>query len=378
MRRVLIFIFITAAAWAASSERPGDVRVQRVPDGGIQPRVAVAADGAIHIIYFSGDPAAGDIFYVRNFGKPMRVNSHPGSAIAVGNIRGPQLALGRNGRVHVAWNGSKDAEPKGPGGATPMLYTRMNDAGTAFEPERNVIQLAYGLDGGGTLAANVNGGVFVFWHAPTPGQKGEENRRMWVARSSDDGKTFSPETAASNEPTGACGCCGTAAIASPNGDLLALYRSATDTVNRDMYLLASHDAGKTFSNQKIDPWKVGYCVMSSASFSTGRGGTLAAWETLGQIHFGRIDASAGKIAHVLSAPGEGTNRKHPAIVTTASGRTLVAWTEGMGWKKGGSLAWQVYDSSLEPTGETGHADGVPAFSLIAAFARPDGGFTIVY
>src|ERR1700726_2427868 len=105
MQRVLILMLIAAAAWAASSDRPGDVRVQRVPDGGIQPRVAVAADGTIHLIYFSGDPAAGDIFYVRNSGKPIRVNSHPGSAIALGNIRGPQLALGRSGRVHVAWNG---------------------------------------------------------------------------------------------------------------------------------------------------------------------------------------------------------------------------------------------------------------------------------
>lgn len=377
MQRVLIALFIAAAAFAASSDRVGDVRLQRVPEGGIQPQAAVAEDGTVHLIYFSGDPAAGDIFYMRNFGKPVRVNSHPGSAIALGNIRGAHLAVGRKGRVHVVWNGSKNAEPKGPNGATPMLYTRLNDAGT-FEPERNVIQTAYGLDGGGTVAADTNGGVFVFWHAPLPGKTGEANRRVWVARSSDDGKTFSKETAAASDPTGACGCCGMAAVAAANGDVFALYRSAAEVVNRDMYLLASHDAGRTFSDQKTDPWKVGYCVMSSASFAAVHGSTLAAWETQGQIHFGRIDPAAGKVARILTVPGEATSRKHPSIATTASGRTLVAWTEGMGWKKGGSLAWQVYDSNLEPTGEIGHAEGVPAWSLIAAFARPDGGFTILY
>jgi hypothetical protein len=51
MQRVLLIVsLIAAAAWAGSSDRPGDVRVQRVPNGGLQPRVAVAADGSIHLI----------------------------------------------------------------------------------------------------------------------------------------------------------------------------------------------------------------------------------------------------------------------------------------------------------------------------------------
>jgi hypothetical protein len=52
----------------------------------------------------------------------------PGSAIAVGNIRGAQTSVERNGRVHVAWNGTA------PTGRLPMLYARLNDAGSAFEP----------------------------------------------------------------------------------------------------------------------------------------------------------------------------------------------------------------------------------------------------
>ena len=73
----------------------------------------VDAKGVVHLIYFKGDAKAGDIFYVRQepasdtFSPPLRVNSEPASAIAVGTIRGAQLALGRNGRVHVAWNGTK-------------------------------------------------------------------------------------------------------------------------------------------------------------------------------------------------------------------------------------------------------------------------------
>ena len=34
------------------------------------------------------------------------MNSQEGSAIAAGNIRGARIAIGQNGRIHVAWNGS--------------------------------------------------------------------------------------------------------------------------------------------------------------------------------------------------------------------------------------------------------------------------------
>ena len=38
------------------------VTLMRTPDGGIQPQVAVDRKGALHLIYFKDDPAAGDIF----------------------------------------------------------------------------------------------------------------------------------------------------------------------------------------------------------------------------------------------------------------------------------------------------------------------------
>src|SRR5579863_1668433 len=117
----------------------GSVRLLRVPQGGIQPQAATGDRGTLHLIYFAGDPKNGDIFYVTSrdggasFSQPLRVNSQPGSAIALGTIRGAQVALGRRGRIHVAWNGSQMAEPKGPmnpdyhQSGSPMLYTRLND-----------------------------------------------------------------------------------------------------------------------------------------------------------------------------------------------------------------------------------------------------------
>ena len=43
------------------------------------------------------------------------------------------------------------------------------------------------------MGADDAGNVWVAWHAPEPGSRGEEHRRVWVARSSDEGKTFAAE-----------------------------------------------------------------------------------------------------------------------------------------------------------------------------------------
>jgi hypothetical protein len=263
-------------------------------------------------------------------------------------------------------------------GKEPMWYTRINDAGTAFEPERNVIQMAYGLDGGGSLAADNAGDVYVVWHASAPGTEGEANRRVWIARSTDDGATFEREKPVWDRATGACGCCGLNAFADRKGTLYVLYRSATEIVHRDMYLMVSKDHGQTFEGTDVSKWNVGYCVMSSEAFAQGPVGVLAAWETEKQAYYGRVDPATGKMSTPVAAPGAGDNRKHPAVAGNAQSETLFAWTEGMGWKKGGTLAWQVYDKSGQATAEHGKVAGVAVWSLVAAFTRPDGGFTIVY
>ena len=123
MKLKLLLVPIAAAAMFAASSKlpePGAMSLVRVPNGGIQPQAVADSAGVVHLLYFAGDPKHGDLFYVksRDYGatwsSPVRVNSKPGAAIAVGTIRGGQLAVGKNGRVHVAWNGSSVTEVDGP------------------------------------------------------------------------------------------------------------------------------------------------------------------------------------------------------------------------------------------------------------------------
>lgn len=121
----------SAFPYSVSSPR---VELKRAPDGGIQPEVAVGSDGTVHLIYFKGDPSEGDLFYATsrdglNFSDPIRVNSVSGTAVAIGNIRGARIALGRNGNVYVVWNTS--AKLGNPAlGHSPMLFSRLNGGRT--------------------------------------------------------------------------------------------------------------------------------------------------------------------------------------------------------------------------------------------------------
>ena len=383
LRLVLLPCFLSVGLLAAESER---VQLIRTPDGGIQPQAVVDDRGTAHLIYYQGEAGGGDVFHVQraagagDFSKPMRVNSQPGSAIAAGTIRGAQLAVGRNGRVHVVWNGGKGAAKVSVGGkdVTPLLYTRWNDAGTAFEAERNIITYAGGLDGGSSVAADAQGNVYVTWHGSAPdNQDKEAGRAVFVARSTDEGKTFSREKAATPTKTGACGCCGMRAFADSQGAVYILYRAATDMMGRGETLLISPKPGADFAVAYSHPWKAMMCPMSSATLTESKSGVLAAWETGDNVFFASVDPKTMQVTRPTS-PLAGLKRKHPVAVANTKGETLLVWTEGTGWAKGGSVAWQLFDAAGAATGEKGRAPGVPVWSLPTAWARPDGSFVIVY
>jgi hypothetical protein len=372
-----------ASAWAA--DQTGRVTVLETPDEGIQPQAAVDPDGAVHLIYFKGEPGGGDIFYTHagpgqtRFSEPVRVNSQPGSAIATGTIRGAQIALGRGGRVHVAWNGSGEARPANPIKGAPMLYARSSPERTAFEPQRNLMQRTSGLDGGGSVAADREGNVYVGWHGRAEAAPdGEQGRRFFVARSKDDGATFAPEEPALAKETGACGCCGTRGFADSRGTVYFLYRAATKNVDRDMTLLISRDGGEHFQGTTLHPWRLFACPMSSESLAEGPAGVTAAWETNGRVYYSLVDPKALEPSRPVAPPGGG-DRKHPAVAVNAKGETLLAWAEGTGWQRAGALAWRVFDPSGRATRESGRVEkGVPVWGLPTVVAQPDGGFTLIH
>lgn len=360
------------------------VEVVRLPAGTLQPVAVTDSEGTVHWVWLQGEPAACDVFYQRWPGgvppstPPLRVNSRPGSAIAIGTVRGAQITLGRAGRIHVVWNGSSKAETS-PGDGAPLLYSRLDDSGTTFEASRNLRGSTFHLDGGASVAADSTGNVTVVWHAAIKRDNAtEKDRRVFAIRSIDEGTTFLPAGVLTPDG-GVCGCCGLRAFSDSADHLAVLYRSAGTGAGRPMILLSSTTTTQGTAVQQVlsDPWPIEACPMSTAALIAGPGQVLAAWETEGRIRFTSLK-SGTSAARGIESVSDGSRARHPALAVNQSGQILCAWAEGTGWQRGGEVAWRTWPPGDGPAGVISRQPGLSAWSSPAAFARPDGTFVVAY
>ncbi len=372
-------VFTALIHFVSTAGAEPTVSLLPVPEQGIQPRVSVDENGELHLLYFRGDPGTGDLYYAKRsarsetFADPIRVNSLPGSAVAMGTIRGGQLAVGKEGVVHVVWMGSRETleNPKDHH-STPLLYSRSNDGGKTFSEQRNVITTAFGLDGGGTVTADGKGKVHIVWHAPSsPDLHGEENRAVWLATSGDGGNTFAPERIVSSPGTGVCPCCSLQAGAMPEGLLRILYRGAEGGTGRGMQLLEMESGSSSVDARQIDDWRIAKCPMSSAAI-TGRG--LLAWESRERVVF-----QVGPNSPIVNNPHDGhIAQKHPSLAVDADGNTLLVWSSVAGWGQPGTVFWRFFDPSGDPLGPAESRSGLPAWSFASAVFSIEAGFEIFY
>ena len=138
-------------------------------------------------------------------------------------------------------------------------------------------------------------------------------------------------------------------------------------------MLSSSDHGGTFAAVATDPWQAAACVMSTSAVAMTPRRSVAAWETGGQVVVADL-ARPGATVKVA-----GTDCKHPAVAVDAGGRSVVAWAEGTGWNRGGSVAWQAFDAAGVPiAGASGRADDLPVWDAPAVVATGDGKFTVLY
>lgn len=370
IRQAIAALLLSVPAWA-------QVKLIKVSDDALQPRALADAAGTTHLIAYRGEASGGDLFYATkasggsDFGKAVRVNSEQRSAVSMGTIRGGQMALGKDSQVHIVWNGSRARKRD----QAPLFY-KHSVAGGGFEEQR-ALSGDWIMDGGGAVAADSVGNVYVFYHGGKG--SGEETRRVIVRISHDSGATFEPEKIISPEGLGVCGCCAMQAFADSRGRLFVIYRTASDGGrSRDIATMFSSDHGKTWTHSIASRWKIAACPMSSMSIAQAGSKVLMAWEKEGRIFVGEWDDAAGKIGTISTLPGAPAQRKHPALASDASGRILAAWTEGTGWNKGGSAAWQMLDAKLRPQGELGTSAGVPVWSFVSPVPDGAGGFQILH
>jgi len=348
-----------------------------IPQNSKFPKTLTDDQGTVHLVFNK----TGNVYYSRksatesDFSDPIQVNSVDGCAAVA------SLALGVDGRVHVLFHGNifyirkliKDENRKVKSSDIKYtFYSRLNDAGDAFEEQVDVSGPVWGFDGGCTLASDQTGNVYLFFAGTT--RKGNETvRQVFMRRSTDDGKTFAKATPI-DLGKGVCACCHLNAQINHKGELMLAYRVAEDSVNRDSYVLTSSDQGETFSETALDKWELRACPGSSYSFAEGGSSTFVSLSNKGEIYL-KIEGVDG----LFSPPDRKLKRRASVMAGNKKGEVLVAWGEGENFNKPHNLNWQLYDKSGNTIGKVGHQpDAFARWGNAAIYTEPNGNFVILY
>ena len=305
------------------------VRVVATPGQGEVPDAELDADGTIHVAYVKGENA----FYSKSdndgksFSSPLRINADENTVHPPNMFRGPDLALGKNRRIHVILysNGYQRKLPQNEWG---VFYSHLDPGQSSFT---RPINLNHKPSDNFSLAADTKGHVAVVWMA------GNLN----LTASSDNGETFAKSEMI--EIADPCECCASRALYAA-GTLFIDYREKSLNI-RDMSLLSRAEGASTFTKQKLSasPWPINACPMTGTFIAPSGKDLVSAWETKGQVFFGRIlRGSASQPPKEVLVAKTG---KWPIALADANGTALISW------KIGSTLHWQLFDASDRPVGE---------------------------
>ncbi len=353
------------------------VVAQKTPFDGKRAKAFTDRQGNVHLTFNN----QGNIFYtVRKpnedaFSQPIQVNSIAKSGAI------SELAVGRDGHVHVVYHGNifyireqiKGENRKLQGSDIKYtFYSRLKPGSDAFEEQRDLSGGVWGFDGGCAIAADGKGHVYIFMGGTKVKGK-ETDRKIFLRRSDDDGETFS-EPRPIDLGKGVCMCCHLKAQSAPNGDLMLAYRVAEDSVNRDSYVLTSKDLGKSFQSQVLDHWELRACPGSAYSFvNLADDQTLVSWRNQDEVYFGVNGEKA------ISPPEKKLKRRVAVLGNNQKGETLLAWVEGENFNKPHHLRWQLYDKEGKTIGKPGFKKHVfKRWGSAAVFARGNGDFVILH
>jgi hypothetical protein len=225
-------------------------------------------------------------------GAPVRVNPVAGS-VKTWTGDPPTIAIGPSGAVYVGWTRRLDdpagndlvVSVSRDGGLSFAEHVRVNDdtkpashgmhslaidrrerVYVAWLDERDIKRIDHATNSGGSGSAH---------------EAAEPNSEVFYAVSGDMGKSFS---ANKKIASGVCPCCKTTLLVAENNVYIA-WRQVLDGDKRHIAVARSADDGGTFSEKVIvsdDNWQINACPVSGAAMSSSAEGLLdVVWYTAG-------------------------------------------------------------------------------------------------
>lgn len=321
-----------------------------------QPQVAAEGStvalvfGSGKAIYFSSSRDRG-----RSFSAPVKVAENP--VLALGRHRGPRVAFARKTIVVSAVVGktvSTGPHAHGLPADGDLVAWRSLDGGMTWSSGTVVNDVPgaarEGLHG---IASDGNGHLFAAWL-----DLREPGTRLYGARSSDGGNTWSKNVLVYQSPDGTiCQCCHPSVTMDERGRISVMWRNALGGM-RDMYLTRSDD-GVTFTRpEKLGhgEWKLSACPMDGGGLAMRQGQAVTAWRRGQEIFLARVGEDESRI-------GEG---KDVALAAGESG-IFAVWSGTAGLQAltpGRTEAAKLADQGAFPS-----VAGLPGGGAIAAWEQ---------
>jgi hypothetical protein len=299
---------------AAPALRAGNPVQLHSPGENTKPCLGIRPGGGVYLAWAQtqGERTAAWMSRSRDgvtFDPPVRLSA-PGMDLDLGAENGPVVAVGPDRAVYAVWvAGSWAASRPRPaprptagggtaghgGGAPPrpgnlnVYLARSTDDGATFSKAVRVNDDADGAEHRfPTVAVEASGAVDVVWlDKRKQTVQRPDFARVFFARSIDGGRTFAANAdATSGQQHPICHCCKPGLAIHPQGGLRIGYRNDIGDV-RDMFLVGSVDGGASFTPPaplEQTGWKIPFCPMNGPTLAFDAAGDLhAVWMTGGSV-----------------------------------------------------------------------------------------------
>jgi len=308
-----------AAAHAAAAP---DVVIHAEQEGRY-PSVAADAKGGLHIAYVARQQSkdAEDVFYTtskdgKSWSAAVNVSNTPGSSME------PSIAVDSHGGLVVAWSESV------PGGTFPDIFSSASSDGGKTWSEPVNISSTPTQSGASSVSASVDGIFHMVW---TDTGAGDKQSDIWYSRSIDHGLNWDKAVDLSNTP----GVSNATELAvGPKGELAVTWSDTTGPggAQSDIWFTVSTDGGKTWAKATNISNTPGISANPAIAIDA-KDAIYVAWDDIsaGDTRpdiFLLVSHDAGKTfdksINISKTPGISSN---PEIAAAGDGQLAVVWVD---------------------------------------------------
>jgi len=359
---ILSLLFLLPLAALAQDDMSGMKSMNMSNKPKLGATAAFDAKGRLWLVDAADDHVR--LRYSDDFGKtlsaPVNVNAQAEPIYDSAENR-PKIAMGPHGEIYVTWS-----EPLAKKWSGFVRFARSRDGGKHFSApitvNHDLADITHRFD---ALAVDGHGRVVVAWidkrdlevaHAQGKPYLGAAVYYSW---SNDNGVSFAPDRKLIDQ---SCECCRIALARSPDGDVVAFFRSIFGDNIRDHAYGVLYTNGKAANPERatFDQWQIAACPEHGPGLAIGADGTRhAVWyeaKDRPTIWYGQLD------------PGH--SPKHAQVIATlGAGHADVAVRGKTVWIVWNQVSAQGYALMLKRSTDGGvHFDNARAIANVAGEA----------